>query len=141
MVRKKRGLPGRAGKTGRTGRGQSSRHTYGGVGKPYPVEFRLRAVKEAVETDATPTQVARVFGTATSGSVRFWVPDVPAGCKVPVIHLSNGTTLTCADYAGILERLASLTLVKGRHKDRPCTIMLTGRSHLSEIVRLVFLNR
>jgi hypothetical protein len=58
-TQKKRGLPGRAGSTGKTGRKHSSRQTYGGVGKPYPVEFRLRAVKEAVETDAT---VVRLWG-------------------------------------------------------------------------------
>jgi hypothetical protein len=47
------------------------------------------------------------FATATSGMVKLWVPKVPAGCKVPVVHLANGTTATCANYQGALERLAS----------------------------------
>jgi hypothetical protein len=47
------------------------------------------------------------FETKTSGQVNFWVPMVPAGCKVPVIHLSNGTGATCAAYAAALQRMAS----------------------------------
>lgn len=47
------------------------------------------------------------FTTATSGMVKIWVPKVPSGCKVPVIHLANGTTATCANYQGALERFAS----------------------------------
>ena len=46
--------------------------------------------------------------TATkSGSVNIWVPMVPAGCKVPVIHLSNGTGATCSDYGDDLVRFAT----------------------------------
>ena len=33
------------------------------------------------------------------GSVKMWVPAVPAGCKVPVIHLANGTGASCATTA------------------------------------------
>jgi hypothetical protein len=47
------------------------------------------------------------YRTATSGSVKFWVPDVPAGCKVPVVHLANGTGARCVAYSAILEHLAS----------------------------------
>jgi len=36
------------------------------------------------------------FTTTMSGSVNFWIPAVPAGCKVPVIHLANGTNV-CID--------------------------------------------
>lgn len=43
----------------------------------------------------------------TSGMVKLWIPAVPAGCKVPVIHLANGTGGTCNTYAAILRRLAS----------------------------------
>ncbi len=32
---------------------------------------------------------------------------MPAGCKVPVIHLANGTGATCSDYQDDLNRLAS----------------------------------
>jgi hypothetical protein len=37
----------------------------------------------------------------------MWVPTVPAGCKVPVVHLANGTGANCATYRPVLERLAS----------------------------------
>jgi hypothetical protein len=47
------------------------------------------------------------FATATAGSVKVWVPAVPAGCKVPVIHLANGTGATCANYQQAIERIAS----------------------------------
>lgn len=39
--------------------------------------------------------------------VKMWVPDVPAGCKVPVIHLANGTGGWCGVYEPSLARLAS----------------------------------
>ena len=45
--------------------------------------------------------------TAVMGSVNFWVPSVPSGCKVPVIHLSNGTGATCSVYAPALNRMAT----------------------------------
>jgi hypothetical protein len=47
------------------------------------------------------------FETKTVGAVKFRVPRVPAGCKVPVVHFANGTGATCDNYVGILERLAS----------------------------------
>ena len=47
------------------------------------------------------------FEAKTAGSVKLWVPMVPAGCKVPIVHLANGTTATCSAYQGALERLAS----------------------------------
>src|SRR5580658_5251673 len=47
------------------------------------------------------------FTTTMSGSVNFWIPAVPAGCKVPVIHLANGTGATCSDYEDALERFAT----------------------------------
>src|SRR5579872_1785109 len=53
--------------------------------------------------DAGPFQ----FMMTAAGSVKIWVPMVPAGCKVPVIHLANGTTAVCADYQNDLERFAS----------------------------------
>jgi hypothetical protein len=46
--------------------------------------------------------------TATaSGTVKIWVPTVPAGCKVPIVHLANGTGATCANYGDDLVRLAT----------------------------------
>ncbi len=45
--------------------------------------------------------------TMTMGLINFWVPMVPSGCKVPVIHLANGTGANCAVYAEALNRLAT----------------------------------
>ncbi|HET9958869.1 MAG TPA: hypothetical protein VFQ61_30465, partial [Polyangiaceae bacterium] len=45
--------------------------------------------------------------TQRSGPVNFYVPGVPSGCKVPVVHLANGTGATCATYGATLRRLAS----------------------------------
>jgi hypothetical protein len=42
-----------------------------------------------------------------AGSINYYVPDVPAGCKVPVVHLANGTGAVCADYQAALTRLAT----------------------------------
>jgi predicted alpha/beta-hydrolase family hydrolase len=47
------------------------------------------------------------FKTETSGAVKIWVPDVPAGCKVPVVHLANGTGASCSSYGAVLTHLAS----------------------------------
>jgi hypothetical protein len=47
------------------------------------------------------------FTQQTVDRVRFWVPGVPAGCKVPVIHLANDTGATCSVYAASLERMAT----------------------------------
>jgi hypothetical protein len=47
------------------------------------------------------------YNSDSAGSVKLWVPDVPAGCKVPVIHLANGTGATCSAYLPVLQRFAS----------------------------------
>jgi hypothetical protein len=47
------------------------------------------------------------FMAMPQGSVKMWIPMVPAGCKVPVIHLANGTGGTCSAYQNLLNRLAS----------------------------------
>jgi hypothetical protein len=41
------------------------------------------------------------------GSVNMWIPNIPSGCKVPMVHLANGTGASCATYTASLERLAS----------------------------------
>lgn len=56
--------------------------------KPGPFTFKTRA--------AGPLSI-----------VKMWVPDVPAGCKVPVVHLANGTGGWCGVYEPSLARLAS----------------------------------
>ena len=43
----------------------------------------------------------------TAGSVKMWVPKVPAGCRVPVVHLANGTGASCGTYGETLARLGS----------------------------------
>lgn len=43
----------------------------------------------------------------TAGSVKMWVPKVPAGCKVPVVHLANGTGASCGTYGAVLTQLSS----------------------------------
>jgi len=57
------------------------------------------------------------FKTEEEGKVKFWVPQVPAGCKVPVVHLANGTTANCANYQGALERLASHGFLTACYED------------------------
>lgn len=47
------------------------------------------------------------YDSMRQGSINFWVPKVPAGCKVPVIHLANGTGASCSNYAASLTRFAS----------------------------------
>ncbi|MET0341204.1 MAG: hypothetical protein ABW252_09385 [Polyangiales bacterium] len=47
------------------------------------------------------------YTTRTSGATKLWVPQVSAGCKVPIVHLANGTGANCGNYRGVLERLAS----------------------------------
>jgi hypothetical protein len=47
------------------------------------------------------------FETSQSGSVKLWVPSVPTGCKVPIVHFANGTGAACENYRVILERLAT----------------------------------
>jgi dienelactone hydrolase len=47
------------------------------------------------------------YKAETSDKVKMWVPAVPAGCKVPVIHLANGTGASCSSYGAVLTHLAS----------------------------------
>jgi hypothetical protein len=57
----------------------------------------------------TNYEAAGPFMTTTTkmGMVNIYVPMVPSGCKVPVIHLSNGTGATCSDYGDALVRMAT----------------------------------
>jgi len=47
------------------------------------------------------------FETKTSDTLRFFVPTVPVGCKVPVVYLGGGTGAVCDPYVAILQRLAT----------------------------------
>jgi hypothetical protein len=48
-----------------------------------------------------------MYTAKTAGAVKMWVPMVPAGCKVPMVHLANGTGASCSSYQPALNRLAS----------------------------------
>jgi hypothetical protein len=56
------------------------------------------------------------FAEQIMGAVKFWVPGVPAGCRVPVVHFANGTGASCSTYRGILERLASHGFLAACHE-------------------------
>ncbi|MDH5671881.1 MAG: hypothetical protein OEZ06_07000 [Myxococcales bacterium] len=58
------------------------------------------------------------FEAVTSGSVKMRVPVVPAGCKVPVVHLANGTGASCSSYLAVLEHLASHGFLAACYEDR-----------------------
>ena len=47
------------------------------------------------------------FRRADSGNVTIRVPNVPDGCRVPVIHHANGTGARCSTYRPLLDSLAS----------------------------------
>jgi hypothetical protein len=47
------------------------------------------------------------FELVMDGQIFMWVPKVPAGCKVPVTHLANGTGAGCMNYEEINSYLAS----------------------------------
>lgn len=53
----------------------------------------------------------------TVGRIKYWVPAVPAGCKVPVVHMANGTTATCSAYAASIQRLASHGFLAACYED------------------------
>jgi hypothetical protein len=57
------------------------------------------------------------YDTRTSGKVKLWVPRVPNGCRVPVVHLANGTTASCSNYQGALERLATHGFLAACYED------------------------
>jgi hypothetical protein len=57
-------------------------------------------------TDYGPTGKFE-YEAKTAGRVKFWVPKVPAGCKVPIVHLANGTGASCSNYGDALKTLAS----------------------------------
>lgn len=54
----------------------------------------------------------------TSGRVKMWVPEVPSGCKVPIVHLANGIGAMCAMYSPILNNLAEYGFLAVCYEDR-----------------------
>ena len=57
------------------------------------------------------------FSSVQSGKVNIWVPDVPAGCKVPVVHFGNGTGAACSSYTPLFEHLASHGFLTACYED------------------------
>ncbi|RZQ63422.1 hypothetical protein [Amycolatopsis suaedae] len=56
--------------------------------------------------------------TDVAGNVKMWIPqDLPAGCRVPVVHLANGTGARCSLYAATLQRFASHGFVAACYED------------------------
>jgi hypothetical protein len=47
------------------------------------------------------------YDAGSFGRVNLWVPEVPRGCRVPVVHVANGTGATCSMYSDLLTSLAS----------------------------------
>jgi dienelactone hydrolase len=57
------------------------------------------------------------YAAKTVGRIKYWVPAVPAGCKVPVVHLANGTGASCSAYQQVLNRLASHGFLAACYED------------------------
>jgi hypothetical protein len=51
------------------------------------------------------------------GRVNLYVPDVPSGCRVPVVHVANGTGATCSMYDDLLTSLASHGFLAACYED------------------------
>jgi predicted alpha/beta-hydrolase family hydrolase len=77
----------------------------GGGGSPDPTGSGSSSCLDGV-TDFNK-EGAFKYTAQPQGAIKFWVPEVPAGCKVPVVHLANGTGASCAAYQSVLNRLAS----------------------------------
>lgn len=58
------------------------------------------------------------FTTDDVGDVNMWIPeDLPEGCRVPIIHLANGTGARCSIYNATLEHFASHGFVAACFED------------------------
>jgi hypothetical protein len=91
------GTGGMAGATGMAGASGTGTPPTGGMG-------------ESACLDGITTYDAAgpfMYENKNMGSVKMWVPKVPAGCKVPLVHLNNGTGASCANYQNVLNRFAS----------------------------------
>jgi hypothetical protein len=102
---------GSGGSHGTGGSGAMATNDAGGgrdAGKDGAADGATPAVSSCLD-DITDYEDAGPFAfeTKSAGAVKFWIPVVPDGCKVPVVHFANGTGATCDNYAAILERLAS----------------------------------
>jgi hypothetical protein len=92
--------------------GASDAGGVGGTGAiPSPAQSCLDGITDF--ENAGPFQ----FEAKTAGPVKFWIPAVPSGCKIPVVHFANGTGATCASYVAILERLATHGFLAACYED------------------------
>jgi dienelactone hydrolase len=57
------------------------------------------------------------YTSRTVGSIKMLIPSVPAGCKVPVAHLANGTGARCSTYQSVLNALASHGFIATCYED------------------------
>jgi hypothetical protein len=88
-----------------SGRSSTSESDAGSGGSPGPTGSGSSACLDGV-TDFTKEGPFK-YTAQPQGAIKFWVPEVPAGCKVPVVHLANGTGASCGAYQSVLNRLAS----------------------------------
>ncbi|HEX6240188.1 MAG TPA: hypothetical protein VFZ61_04825 [Polyangiales bacterium] len=48
------------------------------------------------------------FRSEQDGKIKLFVPSsVPADCKLPIVHVGNGTGASCSNYMAVIEHLAS----------------------------------
>lgn len=79
---------------------------------PPPPPSCLPAVEDY--TEAGPFD----YETDEVGDVNMWIPeDLPAGCRVPIIHLANGTGARCSTYTATLRHFASHGFVTACYED------------------------
>jgi len=85
-----------------------------GYGDPGDVDFGASTTGNGVPPDHCLAGIDSynsdgpfTYQTARAGAVNMYVPDVPAGCKVPMVHHSNGTGGSCIFSTAILRRLAT----------------------------------
>lgn len=57
------------------------------------------------------------FDYDSYGRVNLYVPEVPSGCRVPVVHVANGTGATCSMYNDLLGALASHGFLAACYED------------------------
>ncbi|WP_157357315.1 alpha/beta hydrolase [Amycolatopsis nigrescens] len=58
------------------------------------------------------------FVTDDADNAKMWIPQgLPAGCRVPIIHLANGTGARCSMYGETLEHFASHGFVAACYDD------------------------
>lgn len=64
------------------------------------------------------------FGYTTDGlsvgfdDVNVWIPTgLPSGCRVPIVHIANGTGATCSTYGSLARHFASHGFVTACYED------------------------